>query len=312
MTLTPLIPGGRTVDVLFFNSMWGTYPDVDADVAAGVPCRFTSDRSTFDTADLVVFHLPTLQTPIEMRKRRGQLWAAFSMESEVTTPALADPVFMDQFDLTATYKRDADVWMPYVGIGSLPALMQPPAPKTETWPIAHFQSNPFDLSGRTAYVAQLMRHMKVASYGRILTTVPGRDIQTRDARLDVCGRHKFTLAFENTIAHDYVSDKFFDALIAGSVPIYLGAPNVADFAPAPESFINVADYAGPAELAEHLRYLDLHPAEYERLLAWKRTGPSTQFLELLGEVPRQGFCRLAELVRRMQPERRPCPLASPS
>lgn len=38
------------------------------------------------------------------------------------------------------------------------------------------------------------------------------------------------MAFENVIAMDYVTEKFYDPLIAGSVLVYLGAPNIADFA----------------------------------------------------------------------------------
>jgi hypothetical protein len=32
-------------------------------------------------------------------------------------------------------------------------------------------------------------------------------------------RYKFTLAFENTAQADYVSERWWDALIAGSVPV---------------------------------------------------------------------------------------------
>ena len=69
-------------------------------------------------------------------------------------------------------------------------------------------------------------------------------------------RYKFTLAFENTVTPDYVTEKLYEPLIAGSVPVYRGAPNVADFAPAPRCFIDAADFAGPAELAAYLDHLD--------------------------------------------------------
>lgn len=292
----------RPTLVLFLNDFFGTYPYVDPAAAAAVPAEFTTDMARMDEADAVVFHLPTFWGLDGVRKRPGQLWVAFSMESRVTTPELADERFMAHFDLTATYRRSADVWMPYVGQGSLPALLSPPAPKTGAFPVAHFQSNPFDRSGRNEYAAELMKRVKVASYGRMLPTMPDAgEIGGRDARLELSGRHKFTLAFENTIAEDYVTDKFFDALIAGSVPVYLGAPNVADFAPAPNAFIDVADFDGPADLARHLNRLDRDDAAYADLLAWKRVGPDAAFLALLDEVHPQGFCRVAELVRERSP-----------
>ena len=51
----------------------------------------------------------------------------------------------------------------------------------------------------------------------------------------------FTAAFEDSMAVDYVTEKVYDALHAGSVPLYLGAPNILEFVP-PNSVINVLDF----------------------------------------------------------------------
>jgi hypothetical protein len=37
---------------------------------------------------------------------------------------------------------------------------------------------------------------------------------------------KFSLSFENCVEHDYVTEKFFQALHHGTVPIVIGAPNI--------------------------------------------------------------------------------------
>lgn len=288
-------PLGDRVLVLFFNRMWDRYPDADRSACA-VPCEFTIDKARLDEAEVVVIHLPTAPPLDGIARRPGQLWVAFSMESEVTVPAMADPVTMSRFDLEVSYRRTADVWTPYVGRGSLPALLAPPVAKTEPYPVARFQSNPYDRSGRNAWALGLIRRIKVASYGRVVPTMPNAGmIRTRDERLAVSARHKFTLAFENSIAVDYVTEKLIDAWIAGSVPVYLGAPNVAEFAPAPRSYIDVTDFDGPDELARYLDYLDQHDDEYESYLEWKRVGPEPRFLAMLESVPEQTFCRVAEL-----------------
>ena len=285
-----------SVLVLFLNPMWDRYPDVDQS-ACPARCEFSTDTGRLPDADAVIVHLPTTPPLDGITKRSGQIWVAFSMESEVTVPRMADPVAMAWFDLELSYRRTADVWIPYVGRESLAALSEPATPKTEHYPVAHFQSNPFDLSGRNAYVRELLRRIKIASYGRVFPTMPNAGtITTRDARLAIAARHKFTLAFENTIAVDYVTDKLFDVWIAGSVPVYLGAPNVADFAPAPHSLIDVSDFGGPRELAQYLDYLDRHEDEYGAYLDWKRTGPDPRFLAMLETVPDRPFCRVAELV----------------
>ncbi len=43
---------------------------------------------------------------------------------------------------------------------------------------------------------------------------------------------------ENSLATDYVTEKLYDAFVAGCVPLYLGAPNIADLLPDPESIID--------------------------------------------------------------------------
>jgi alpha-1,3-fucosyltransferase 10 len=294
---------GQRPLIAFYNRFFDDWPATGcAEHRPGG--TFSIDPSDLAGADAVVFHLPTAGCLCELVKPPGQLWVGWSLESDVTVPAVSDPASLVRFDLTMTYQQDASVWYPYVGLASLAALTAAPVRKTAAYPVCHFQSNRYDRSGRTAYAAELLKRVKIDSYGTVLPTVadPGQ-VRGRDARLAVMARHKFTLAFENSIATDYVSDKFFDSLIAGSVPVYLGAANVADFAPAERSFVNVADFSGPAELASYLNYLDRSPAEYETYLRWKHDGVSCRFLDLLARVPAHPFCRLAELVSATTPDR---------
>lgn len=50
-------------------------------------------------------------------------------------------------------------------------------------------------------------------------------------KIDLLSTHKFSLAFENSETDDYISEKFFGTLVSGSIPIYIGAPNIKFFAP---------------------------------------------------------------------------------
>jgi hypothetical protein len=278
---------------------------------------------------LVVFDAIWLHEPGEVARRPGQVWALYSMESDVTFPGLADPSQTAPFDITMTYQRSSDIWCPYLHSRLLTDLMAPPQAKTALQPVARVQSNDYDRSGRNAYAVGLMRRIKVASYGHFAWNAPWpvrtTDRMPMDAfwretnhpeydgeerpgdlrlwtgrarreKIEVIARHKFTLAFENSISPDYVTEKFFDPLVAGSVPVYPGAPNVADFAPAPHSYIDTADFSGPDELAAYLNHLDQHDEEYESYLAWKKEGLSDSFLELVASAADRPLCRLAELV----------------
>lgn len=39
-------------------------------------------------------------------------------------------------------------------------------------------------------------------------------------------KYKFTIAFENAIGDDYITEKLWRPLILGSVPIYMGSPSI--------------------------------------------------------------------------------------
>lgn len=63
---------------------------------------------------------------------------------------------------------------------------------------------------------------------------------------------KFNLCYENTSgARGYISEKIFDALSTGSVPIYWGAPNVTDYIPA-SCFIDRRRFSSNEEMHEFL------------------------------------------------------------
>lgn len=293
------MPGTRRPLVLLYNSPFLGLKDA-AKIDCRGACEFSSDPACLPRAAAVVFHIPTLRGIALPRKYPGQKWVAWSMESDVNYQELADPAFMGRFEITMTYRRGATVWYPYFGPGTDAALLTPPRPKTESSPVVYFRSSPIDQSDRTAYAKALMRRIKVDSYGGVLRNrhLPMEDAG-RETMLAVTARYKFALVLENSIAEDYVSDKFFDALIAGSVPVYRGAPNVAAFAPGDRCFINAVDFSSPAELAAYLNRLNEHDEAYQEYLTWKRTGLRPEFRAMVARLSEQPFCRLCQLLLRL-------------
>lgn len=66
--------------------------------------------------------------------------------------------------------------------------------------------------------------------------------------------YRFALVIENTRFPGYVTEKVFDALLAGAVPVYLGAPDLASLVP-PDVFVDVTAFGDYAELVRHLQAL---------------------------------------------------------
>lgn len=70
-------------------------------------------------------------------------------------------------------------------------------------------------------------------------------------KLRVIRSYRFVVCYENTRTPGYISEKIFDCLFAGCVPVYLGEPNIQCFVPA-ECFINRDNFASDAELEAFL------------------------------------------------------------
>lgn len=283
--------------ILFYNSFFGVQlPPVDC----GAACTFTADRRLMADADVVVFHLPGAREIGDARKYPGQTWVAWSMESSVHTPMVGQPELMRHFDLTMTFSRKSDVWCGYLARKSAwdEALARPLQPRRHKAPLVMFQSATADQCGRNAFCAELMQLLPVDSYGKFLKNREIENDRGPETKNEVIGGYKFALGAENTFEPDYVTEKFFQPLLAGSVPVYRGAPNVNDYAPGDNCFIDVNTFTSPAHLADYLRHLDNDDAEYEKYLAWRSRPLRESFLQLLRQCETEAFCRLAELVAR--------------
>jgi hypothetical protein len=285
--------------ILVWNDDYGMLPDRLDDCPD--ECEVLLDRSRIADADAVIFHIPSLRDPIaELPKRPGQRWVAWSMESDANYPVLTDPAFMRNFDLTMTYRRDADIWVPYLQSELLdPGDVAPRSarPLEGHAPAVYIASNPLSLSGRDDYVRELMEHMPVDSYGQCLNNRSWpTDDRGRATKLDTIAQYPFTLAFENSITDDYVTEKFFDPFNVGSVPVYLGAPNIADFAPGEHCFVDVAAFSGPRELAAFLLDLVTDDAAYGAYQAWRAHGARPEYRAMIDRLAPHPLCRLARLL----------------
>ena len=75
-------------------------------------------------------------------------------------------------------------------------------------------------------------------------------------KLATYANYRFAITFENTDKDiGYISEKILDAFMAGTVPVYWGAPNVHDHIP-PECFIDMRQFKNYKELHQFLRDMD--------------------------------------------------------
>ncbi len=75
------------------------------------------------------------------------------------------------------------------------------------------------------------------------------------SKSETLGQYKFALCFENSILKGWVTEKIFDCFFTGTVPVYLGAPEITDYIPA-DCFIDMRQFSSYEDLRKHLRSLD--------------------------------------------------------
>jgi hypothetical protein len=75
--------------------------------------------------------------------------------------------------------------------------------------------------------------------------------------------YKFYLAFENSDCEDYVTEKLYNAFLAGAIPIVRGPPDYSRYIPTNHSVIHTRDFQSPKDLAAFLTELLADEARYQ-------------------------------------------------
>jgi hypothetical protein len=70
---------------------------------------------------------------------------------------------------------------------------------------------------------------------------------------------RFAICFENVSTHGYVTEKIIEALVAGAIPVYLGAPDIALHVPS-AAYIDASRLSSMNQLPELLRNISTQDA----------------------------------------------------
>ncbi|KAJ8763580.1 hypothetical protein K2173_002463 [Erythroxylum novogranatense] len=214
------------------------------------------------------------------------------------------------YDIIMTTSLSSDVPVGYFSWAEYD-IMAPVQPKTEKALAAAFISNCGARNFRLQALDALERSkIKIDSYGACH--------RNRDGKVDkveTLKRYKFSLAFENSNEEDYVTEKFFQSLVAGTIPVVVGAPNIQEFAPAPGSILHIKNVDDVESIAKTMNHLAGNPEAYNQSLRWKYEGPSDSFKALVDMAAVHSSCRLcihlATIIRQKEEsspgfKKRPC------
>ena len=170
---------------------------------------------------------------------------------------------------------------------------------------------------RNDFYHKLSRYKRIDSAGKYLNNT-GALLEDTHAALSASGvpaegwfdevklafqrRFKFTIAFENSSRSGYTTEKLVDAMLADTVPIYWGNPDVhRDFNP--ESFINCHDYGSLDEVVEYVARVDRDDELYKRYLSQPKLNPEAEATSLNEDAFFDWFDRAASEMQRRRGKR---------
>lgn len=96
------------------------------------------------------------------------------------------------------------------------------------------------------------------NYGTLMSIYKG----PCESKYEVLSNYKFCLCFENMIMDGYVTEKIFDCFYAGTIPLYLGAPDVEKLIPV-DTFVDCRRFGSWDDMHDFI--MGLSDADIERM-----------------------------------------------
>ena len=266
-----------------------------------IPCEYSSNHSLYNISDVIMFHTRHVSNRRAMPSFRlpHQHWMTYLRESPTRNAKVMTP-YNTWFNWTIAYTMNADIIKPYgICLPNREKVAKDPSSITDAirrvygkradsmpwvkqnniynytsfnhaegktrlvlWAVSNCRSP----SRRENYVNQLKRHIKVDIVGKCADNE--RDTSNPPVT-KLLRSHTFYLSFENSICPEYITEKVWQRMYIGILPIVLGGADYKSFLRA-HSYIDVKDFASPEALAAYLHKLDKNDHLYNEYFAWKR------------------------------------------
>ncbi|CAH1793929.1 unnamed protein product [Owenia fusiformis] len=264
-----------------------------------VKCYITDDKEYFDhdlTRILMFYGTDMLMNELPLPRHPKHEWGLLHNESPKNNRYwFSHPEIMHMFNYTSTFKRESDYPITTQDVEDIEYLQTkkyyiPLQEKNKLLakeglaPIVYVHSDCNVPSDRDAFVKALQKYIPVDAYGKCQNNKkmpPHIDgllqLQHKDF-FKLMAKYKFTLAMENAVCDDYVTEKFWRTIHLGSVPIYFGSPKIKDFLPNDPSAIIIQDYKNISQLADFIHHLNKNDEEYAKYMQHKVQGVTNKYL----------------------------------
>ena len=203
-------------------------------------------------------------------------------ESEYSQKSLANMQYLAWFNGDPDSNLRSSVWYPFgPSVGSLMRDFKYfTKAKEERIPVVAWMSKDCVQRDRINLLVALSKHFPVFSMGRCEQNIapPPDDVGRLgdfEQQQEMKSNYMFYFALENGVqCPHYMTEKIFDALTRGSIPIYIGWDGFDDYIPSKDAVIDLRDYASIDQLAAKLAQIATSESEYNKFHAWRRKSPS--------------------------------------
>ncbi|XP_002123781.2 alpha-(1,3)-fucosyltransferase 7 [Ciona intestinalis] len=310
--------------ILFWIGPFGDQPEFRIDPNLCGNCILTYDQNYLDASDAVIIHFTEAhmdQVPDPERRKPHQMFAFYSTESPYAISTMRGLKFLDMnyyFNWTITYRRDSDIYMPFVELNRQNGVFNGETKmrygdvivkniidrkKSKDF-IALWMAGNCGITLGGVYRKFLIGQMElygltVDKYGDCFDRAAPKGSQY----FPFAAKYKFYMAFENAQhCRDYITEKLWsNSYEAGLVPVVWG-PTKADIeAIAPKgSYIFYEDFKSGSDLVKYLKYLDQNPIEYRKFFDWRLRQPTPAEYMMVEHGPKYqrdvGMCKMCRLL----------------
>lgn len=162
---------------------------------------------------------------------------------------------------------------------------------------------------RRYLVREIMKNLRVDSYGNDLNNIEWPKNIPRSNKIDVLKQYKFCIAIENSVItwknrtkfeapsinDDYVTEKLADCLLAGSIPIYFGPKNINQFLPHTDAIINMNNFNNIEELSLYIKKLLTNVKLLEKHVIWHKD-ISSEWIQRFSVTYNFTYCKVCNYV----------------
>jgi hypothetical protein len=266
------------------------------------------------------------------------IWGLFfNGESIGNFPWAGDKSILSFFDITQGYDRylydvilDGHL-LPHVSsllAGGRVSIYSAVSSKNQTpsyvtAPTLWMNENCYAVSNRSGYMKELMLYMPVDAWGKCgqnkgpelppeiwkiqgsnhtETHFWGNWVASKAAMMK---NYQFTVAIENSFEHDYITEKLWQPLATGSVPLYYGAPNVYEWLPCNDCIIDLRKFANPRAAAEYVMAISKNATRYAEFHKWREQPLLPKFHKILDYFKRASVYSLDSIICAMAHSKNP-------